>query len=165
LKGQKVDLVLTKFPDKKFSGKVTNIATEKAGFLTSEVIVTIDEAPKELPSGMISIADIVLSNGERVSNIEIKAESEREYFVKVIKDTGVKSEKSQDDGKIAKIRNFFSWKSNAKTDEPQEEEKVIKVGERTQSSIEILEGLKEGDKVMIIPIGGEEKNKKKENQG
>jgi HlyD family secretion protein len=168
LKGQKVDLVLTKFPDKKFNGKVTNIATEKAGFLTSEVTVTIDEAPKELPSGMTSIADIVLSNGERISNIEIKAESEREYFVKVIKDTGVKSEKSPNDGKIAKIRNFFSWKSNAKTDEPQEEEKVIKIGERTQSSIEILEGLKEGDKVMIIPIGGEDKNKKKEkkeNQG
>jgi len=159
LKGQKVDVVLTKFPDKKFAGKVTHIADAKPGFSTSEITITMEGAPNELQKGTTSTADIVLSNGEKISNLEAKIESEREYFVKVVKNNNTNSEKNQDNGKKFKKINFFSRNKNSKSDELQEEERIIKVGERTQSSIEILEGLEEGEKVRIIPIGTKEKTK------
>ncbi len=37
---------------------------------------------------------------------------------------------------------------------------MIKLGERTQNSIEVLDGLKEGDRVKIVPIGAAVKEKK-----
>ena len=41
-----------------------------------------------------------------------------------------------------------------------EEDKMIEVGERTQNNIEILDGLKEGDKVRVVPVGEEEEKEK-----
>ena len=43
-----------------------------------------------------------------------------------------------------------------------EDDKMIEVGERTQNNIEILDGLKEGDKVIVIPVGAEEEEKEEE---
>jgi len=157
LKGQKVDVVLTKFPDKKFAGRVTHVADTKPGFSTSEITITMEGSPNELQKGTTSTADIVLSDGERISNLEAKIESEREYFVKVVKNNNTNSEKNQDNWKKFKKINFFN--RNKKSNELQDEERIIKVGERTQSSIEILEGLEEGEKVRIIPIGTEEEKK------
>lgn len=141
VKGQKADVVITRFPDKKFSGKFTDVAQQKSGFSTTEATITMDESPQELQIGTSPSADIILTNGEKISNVEAKIESEREYFVKIPKD-GATENKS-------------------KESEPQDEERTIKVGDRTSSSIEILDGLKEGDKVRVVPIGGE--MKKKEN--
>jgi multidrug efflux pump subunit AcrA (membrane-fusion protein) len=138
IRGQKVDITSNRFPDKKFSGKVTDIAPEKSGFLTTEVTITMDGSPKELQPETSPSADIILSNGERISNIEARISSEREYFVKIPNDN-VEEDKSG---------------------EPQDEERIIKVGDRTQSSIEILDGLKEGNKVKVVSIGEEKKEKK-----
>ena len=138
IRGQKVDITSNRFPDKKFSGKVTDIAPEKLGFSTTEVTITMDGSPKELQPETSPSADIILSNGERISNIEARISSEREYFVKIPKDN-VEEDKSG---------------------EPQDEERIIKVGDRTQSSIEILDGLKEGNKVKVVSIGEEKKEKK-----
>jgi multidrug efflux pump subunit AcrA (membrane-fusion protein) len=103
----------------------------------------MDETPKELQAGTSPSVDIIiLSNEERIANVEARIESVREYYVKIPKDTV----------------------TGSKPEESQDEEKVIKVGDRTQSSIEILDGLKEGDKVKIVPIGEEDK-KKKEKKG
>ena len=138
IRGQKVDITSNRFPDKKFSGKVTDIAPEKLGFSTTEVTITMDGSPKELQPETSPSADIILSNGERISNIEARISSEREYFVKIPKD-------------------------NVEEDKPgesQDEERIIKVGDRTQSSIEILDGLKEGNKVKVVSIGEEKKEKK-----
>ncbi|MGB9596788.1 MAG: hypothetical protein ACPL7B_10950, partial [Candidatus Poribacteria bacterium] len=146
----------TKFPDKKFAGNVTQISDTKAGFSTSEIIITIEGSPNELQKGTTSTADIVLSNGDRISNLEAKIEGERVYFVKVVKNN---SDESQNNKKRANLLNFFSKNKGSENGELQDEERIIKVGDRTQSSIEILEGLKEGEKVRIIPIGTEEKTK------
>jgi len=144
LRGQKIDIVSNRFPDKKFSGRVTDIAPEKPGFSTCEVTITIDETPKELQPGTSPSTDIILPNDERISNVEarIGSEIEREYFVKIPKDIPERS----------------------KSEESDDEERVIKVGDRTQSSVEILDGLKEGNKVKVVPVGEEDKNKKKKKE-
>ncbi|MDQ1252034.1 MAG: HlyD family efflux transporter periplasmic adaptor subunit [Euryarchaeota archaeon] len=158
IKGQKVDIAGNRFAEKKFGGKVTDIAPEKPGFSTSEVTITMDETPKELQAGTSpSIDIIILSNNERIANVEARIESVREYYVRIPKDTAVGSE-------LPRPKTGF-LRAGSKPEESQDEEKVIKVGERTQSSIEILDGLKEGDKVKIVPIGEEDKNKKKEKKG
>jgi len=134
LSGQKIDLTLASYPDLKFAGKVTDIAPARPGFSTSEVTIIMDGSPKELQPDTSRTANIKLSDGTEIPNVEARIESEKEYFVKFIKEGEAGSE---------------------------EESKMIEVGERTQNNIEILEGLKEGDKVRVVPPGEEEEEKKK----
>jgi len=133
LSGQKIDLTLASYPDLKFAGKVTDIAPARPGFSTSEVTIIMDGSPKELQPDTSRTANIKLSDGTEIPNVEVRIGSEKEYFVKFIKEGEAGSE---------------------------EEGKMIEVGERTQNNIEILEGLKEGDKVRVVPPGEEEEEKK-----
>jgi len=144
LRDKKVDIVLKNFPDKKFPGKVANISPEKTGLMSSEVTIIMEGSPKELQVGITTTADIVLSENDRIPNIEAKIESEKGHYVQLVKDESTKPK-----GKRGDI--------------VETEERMVKVGERTQNSIEILDGLKEGDKVKIIPIG--EIKEKKNNRG
>lgn len=134
LSGQKIDLTLASYPDLKFAGKVIDIAPARPGFSTSEVTIIMDGSPKELQPDTSRTANIKLSDGTEIPNVEARIGSEKEYFVKFVKE-----------GEVG----------------PEEENKMIKVGERTQNNIEILEGLKEGDKVRVVPPGEEEEEKKK----
>ena len=140
LKDQKIELTLSNHPDKKFSGKVIEIKPPRLGFSTSEAIIIMDGTPKELQPGTNRSATIILPDGSNIPNIEARIESEKGYFVKLVKDDAVENsnEKNKQD---KNVRN--------------EEERMIKVGDRTQNNIEILEGLKEGDKVRVVPIGEE----------
>lgn len=158
IKDQKVDVVMTRLPDKKFSGKVTGISPMRSGFSTREVTITMDGSPPELQVGANPSANITASSGEKIQNVEARIDSEREYFVKVVKDEAKgEDEKSE----VTGIKRFLPWKkSSNKEPEIQDEERIIKVGDRTSSSIEILGGLNEGDKIRIVPIGGGEPNKK-----
>ena len=138
LRNKEVKIVINDYPDKEFAGEVAHIALAKPGFSTSEVTIILKGSPKELQPGTSRTADIVVSDGKRVPNVEARIESEKKYYAMLVKtETG----------------------SNPKAKvERKEEEKRIKVGERTQSNIEILDGLKEGDKVRVVPVGtGEEK--------
>ncbi|HGJ66479.1 TPA: HlyD family efflux transporter periplasmic adaptor subunit, partial [bacterium] len=155
IKGQKVDVVINRFPDKKFAGRVTNVLPPKLGFSTSEITITMDESPQELQIGTNPSADITTLDGTKIQNLEARIESEREYFVKIAKDV-IEEDKSK-----KSIWSRLSRKNKEKPEEKavQDEEKIIKVGDRTSSSIEILDGLKEGDKVRIVPIGGEMRKK------
>lgn len=134
LLGQKIDLTLASYPDLKFAGKVIDIAPARPGFSTSEVTIIMDGSPKELQPDTSRTANIKLSDGTEIPNVEARIGSEKEYFVKFIKEGEAGSE---------------------------EEDKMIEVGERTQNNIEIFEGLKEGDKVRVVPPGEEEEEKKK----
>ncbi len=163
IKDQKVDVVITRLPDKKFSGKVTNIAPVRSGFSTREVTITMDGSPRELQIGTNPSADIIASSGEKIQNVEARIDSKREYFVKV-----VKGEAKEEDEKpeVSGIKRFLPGKNSSdKEPQIQDEERMIKVGDRTSSSIEILEGLNEGDKIRIVPIGGGDEPKKKGNNG
>lgn len=134
LLGQKIDLTLASYPDLKFAGKVIDIAPARPGSSFSEVTIIMDGSPKELQPDTNRTANIKLSDGTEISNIEARIASEKEYFVKFVKE-----------GEAG----------------PEEENRMIEVGERTQNNIEILEGLKEGDKVRVVPPGEEEEEKKR----
>ncbi len=146
LKGQDVKVVLSSYPDKEFDGKVTEIAPARPGFSTSEITIIMKGSPKELQPETSRTADLIISDDERIPNIEARIDSETEYFVKLIK---------------AETAETINKKSKDKK-ERNEEDKMIEVGERTQNNIEILKNLKEGDRVRVVPVG-EEDDKKKEN--
>lgn len=147
LRDKKVDIVLKNFPDKKFPGKVASISSEKTGLMSSEVTIIMEGSPKELQSGITTTADIIISENDKIPNIEARIDSEKGYYVQLVKEESTKTEGK----KLFIIRR-------KKENIIETEDKMIKVGERTQNSIEILDGLKEGDKVKIVPLG-EEKGK------
>lgn len=146
LRDQEVKIAMSSHPDKKFDGKVTEIAPAKPGFSTSEVTIIMKGSPKELQPGTSRTADIIISDDEGIPDVQIRIESEKKYYVKLIK------EEAGADTEEAKAEEKDKEKKK-------EEEKMIKVGERTQSNIEILEGLAEGDKVKVVPVGGEKEKK------
>jgi len=142
LKDQNVEIALNNYPDKKFAGKVAEIATARPGFSTCEVTIVMKGSPKELQPKTSRTADIIISDKDKISNIEARIDTEMEYFVKLVK----KETAEVTENKDKKERN--------------EEDRMIEVGERTQNSIEILGGLKEGDKLRVVPVGEEEEKGK-----
>ena len=146
LKDQKIEIAISNYPDKTFGGKVVEIAPAKPGFSTSEVTIIMDGSPKELQTGTSRTANIVISDNEEIPNIQIRIDSEKKYYVKLIE------KEAEEDAKNP---------GEKEKKEEKEEEKMIKAGERTENNIEILDGLKEGDKVKVVPVGreGEEKGK------
>jgi HlyD family secretion protein len=146
LRDRDVKLAISNQPDKKFDGKVTEIASARPGFSSSEVTIIMKGSPKELQPDTSRTADIVISDDEKIPNVQIRIESEKKYYVKLVKEEAAQAA----NGKKSKEKN-----------QKKEEEKMVKVGERTQNNIKILDGLKEGDKVRVIPVG---EGKKKEDK-
>jgi len=144
LKGKTVKLIINDDADKKFDGNVAEIAPPRSGFSTSEVTIIMKGTPKELRPETSRTASLELSKDQSIPNIEARIESEKEYFVKIHKDEVISSPETSDKNKKKK----------------NEEERMIKTGGRNQNSIEILGGLKAGDKVRVIPIGEEMRKKK-----
>jgi multidrug resistance efflux pump len=148
LRDQEVKIAISNYPDKTFDGKVTEIAPARPGFTTSEVTIIMKGSPKELQTGTSRTADIIISDDEKISNAQTRIETEKKYYVKLIK---------EETGEVTENPGDKEKKKDKGKEEKTEEEKMVKVGERTQSNIEILDGLKEGDKVKVVPVGGEKK--------
>lgn len=105
-----------------FDGQVSNISpSETRGNLE----ILFDEPPKGLRPGPTEIV-IVISDNNRLANIEAEIRSERQHFVKL--DTGEPSKKK--DGE-----------KGVKTH--------IKVGKRNKTHFEVVQGLKDGDRVFV----------------
>ena len=83
-----------------------------------------DEPPKGMRPGPTEIA-IIISENNRISDIEAEIKSERQHFVKL--DTGEPSKKDGEKGVKTHIR----------------------VGKRNKTHFEVLHGLKEGDRVFV----------------
>lgn len=152
IRGQEVKIALNNYPDRKFDGRVAEIAPTRSGFSTSEVTIIMKGSPKELQPETSRTANLIVADGgEEIPNIEARIDSETEYFVKLIKQAKAEApqdgEREKKKGKNGKERN--------------EEDKMIEVGERTQNNIEILDGLKESDKIRVVPVGEEDKEGKK----
>ena len=148
LRDQEVKIAMSNDPDKKFDGKVTEIAPARPGFTTSEVTIIMKGSPKELQTGTSRTADIIISDNEKIPNVQVRIETEKKYYVKLVK---------EETGQVTENPGEKEKKKDKGEEEKKEEEKIVKVGERTQSNIEILDGLKEGDKVKVVPVGGEKK--------
>lgn len=125
-KGQKVDIRLDAFSDRKLSGTVSKVAGMAASSYSSvqnyETIVVIDELPKELAikPGMTAEVDILVGAYEDVISVPVGAITEHfeRSYVYVI-----------DDG--------------------ESERRSVEIGRSTHSYVEIEEGLEEGDLVAL----------------
>ena len=109
-------------------------------------------SPKELQPETTRTADLIISDDEKITNIEARIDSETEYFVKLIKKEA--SETTESKNENGKDKDKKSQKKDKK--KRNEDDKMIEVGERTQNNIEILGGLKEGDRVRVVPVGEED---------
>lgn len=120
-----------------FGGQVSKIEpSERRGNLE----ILFDEPPKGMRPGPTEIV-IVLSENNRLSNIEAEIRSERKHFVKL--DTGEPSKKK-------------NGEKGVKTH--------IRVGKRNKTHFEVIHGLKEGDRVFVpsmMELTKGEKNKDK----
>ena len=120
-----------------FGGQVSKIEpSERRGNLE----ILFDEPPKGMRPGPTEIV-IVLSENNRLSNIEAEIKSERQHFVKL--DTGEPSKKK-------------NGEKGVKTH--------IRVGKRNKTHFEVIHGLKEGDRVFVpsmMELTKGEKNKDK----
>ena len=120
-----------------FGGQVSKIApSESRGNLE----ILFDEPPKGMRPGPTEIA-IVISENNRLSNIEAEIRSQRQHFVKL------------DTGEPSKMKN---GEKGVKTH--------IRVGRRNKTHFEIVHGLKEGDRVFVpsmMELTKDEKNKDK----
>ena len=119
-----------------FDGQVSKITpSETRGNLE----ILFDEPPKGMRQGPTEIV-IVISESNRLSNIEAEIRSERQHFVKL--DTGEPSKKNGEKGVKTHIR----------------------VGKRNKTHFEVVHGLKEGDRVFVpsmMELTKGEKNKDK----
>lgn len=120
-----------------FDGQVSKISpSETRGNLE----ILFDEPPKGMRPGPTEIV-IVISENNRLANIEAEIRSERQHFVKL--DTGEPSKKKNGEKGV---------KSH------------ITVGKRNKTHFEVLHGLKEGDRVFVptmMELTKGEKNKDK----
>ena len=125
--GQRARITTETFRDKVFEGHVTQISpigVEKDNVTTFEVEVSIDNAAKELKANMTSNAEIILEelpNSLLVPESAIVYDPQRRAFVDVA-----------DPAERAGRRRV-----------------PIKVGVGNGTRIQVLEGLKEGDKIVI----------------
>jgi len=127
--GQSAKITTESFPDKVFEGRVTQISpigVEKDNVTTFEVEVSIDNASKELKANMTANAEIILEelpNSLLVAEAAIVYDAQRRAFVDIV-----------DAAERTGRRRI-----------------PIKVGVGNGTRIQVLEGLKEGDKV--VPPG------------
>jgi HlyD family secretion protein len=127
--GQRVRTTTETFRDRVFEGRVTQISpigVEKDNVTTFEVEVSIDNASKELKANMTANAEIILEelpNSLLVAEAAIVYDAQRRAFVDIV-----------DAAERTGRRRI-----------------PIKVGVGNGTRIQVLEGLKEGDKV--VPPG------------
>lgn len=125
--GQRARIATETFRDRAFEGRVTQISpigVEKDNVTTFEVEVSIDNASKELKANMTANAEIVLEelpNSLLLAEGAVVYDAQRRAFVDIV-DAG----------------------------EPTGRRRIpVKVGVGNGTRIQILEGLKEGDKVVL----------------
>lgn len=125
-KGQKVDIRLDAFSDRKLSGTVSKVAGMAASSYSSvqnyETIIVIDELPAELAikPGMTAEVDILVGTYEDVLTVPVGA-----------------------------ITEHFEQSYVYVADGTRSERRVVEVGRSTHSFVEIEEGLAEGERVAL----------------
>ena len=124
--GQETDITLDALPDKEVKGKVTFISqagTVRAGVVSYETTITLENPDEELRDGMSATADIIVESHEDVllmPNRDIQG-SLGNYWVEVA--VGEQIEKRQ-----------------------------VTLGLSDGTNTEVLSGLEEGEKVVLPPV-------------
>ncbi|WP_242225157.1 efflux RND transporter periplasmic adaptor subunit [Bacillus cereus group sp. BfR-BA-01380] len=127
--GQSVTLKVNSFPDTSYTGKVTDVAKEGTvsnGVSSFNVTIHIDD-PKDLKIGMTTEASILTDSKDNVLYVPVEAVHTR------------------GDQKFVLVQSSAA-SSNGKTNM---QRKVVKTGIHNEDSVEITEGLQEGEHVQL----------------
>jgi len=149
--GQKAEIQVDALPDRTLNGVVTEIANSAntSGNGTTEqktefaVKIMVTDPPKELRPGMTASAEVITKTEDKALSVPIQS-----VAVRTVDQLAMKGEKRQDAEKRYKAdKNGFAeivfcvegGKAMAKQ---------VKTGIQSESLIQILDGLKEGDEVV-----------------
>jgi membrane fusion protein (multidrug efflux system) len=171
--GQKAEVFVDAYPNKSFAGTVDRIAPIIEGRSRTETIkVEIDNKEGILKPGMFSRA--LIATYEKKEALVIPSsglkKKEADYFVYVIHKEEPKKELKEEKPKEEKPRKLFGLFARKKKEEPKPavkdkeaefgaiEARKVKLGYLTQDLVEIAEGLKE-EETIVIEIQEEFKDK------
>lgn len=139
--GQKASITIDSFPEEKISSRVKHIAFEAVtenSVTTYEILIEPEQRPDFLRSGMSATVDFVLLEREKTLMVPENAVYENK-----------KGEK-------------FVLKLNPSSKSKKKMDKVfVKTGYAHESSVEIIEGLQEGDEIVIKEKKKSKKDKEK----
>jgi HlyD family secretion protein len=146
-KGQNAIVKVDALPYEEFTGKITKIApmaTTVNNAIVFPVEISLDKPGSMLKPGMTGNISIIGETRENVLIIPIRAvftDDKNQDIVYLYKDTAVKATARKDDTKL-----------------PQAPAKPIatpvKLGSNDLQMVEVVEGLKEGDKISLTEPGG-----------
>jgi HlyD family secretion protein len=137
--GQEAILTFDAFPELEITGKVIEISTvgtEEQGVVSYDVKVSLEKEVAEIKAGMTVNAKIFAEKKENallVPNSAIKSDSEGQY-VEIVKDYNL--EKKDLLRPVDIPQNFI-------------EKRYIKAGNSNEEFTEVLEGLKEGEVIIV----------------
>ncbi|RLE03261.1 MAG: efflux RND transporter periplasmic adaptor subunit [Candidatus Aminicenantes bacterium] len=140
--GQPAEIKVDALPEKTLKGHVTEIGSSALQKLTSseeskdfKVVITLDDPPPELKPGLSATADIITAEKKGVLAVPISA-----IVIKEEPATGEKSQPTKQEGV------FLVGADNRVKFTP------VKKGIMGEMKIEIKEGLKEGDLIVVGPF-------------
>lgn len=159
--GQPVNIVVNAFPDKTYTGKVTDIAKEGSvsnGVSTFDVTVHLTSS-KGLKAGMTTTADIITDQKNNVLYVPVEAvhKMRNETFVlvkdqsTVIGQTAGNNQNNNNKNQQGKQKSQYSGRSNL-ANGASAKRVTVTTGIHNDSYIEITSGLTEGQVVELPPI-------------
>lgn len=153
---QQAKLTFDAMDDLKIEGEVIevdNVGTVSQGVVTYNVKIGFDTKDERVKSGMSVNAEIVTETKENillVPNSAVKSLGEK-YYV----------EMPGENNNSNSTGNVRTAKSNSEVNAPRQQ--PIKIGLANDSFTEILEGLKEGDKIIVKTLNSTNQQTKKTN--
>jgi HlyD family secretion protein len=151
--GQTAILTFDAFPDLKVKGKIIEISTvgkEEQGVVSYDIKISLEEENKEIKPGMSVNSEIIVDRKENVllvPNSSIKSDGMGKY-VEVIKNYEIKKRNSFNP--VAISQNLI-------------EKRYIKTGISNDEFNEILEGLNEGEVIIIRTLNQTAQSRQKTN--
>lgn len=162
--GMEASITVGAFPDKVFKGtvvKVANEGTSQNGVTTYPVTVVVSN-PEQLLGGMNVNAEIIIQQKQNVLTVPVSAVQKvrNQNFVLVPKKSGSQNETSQQRPGNARRADGNPVNPAQRTERPSRpsgvrtygsdiEMKQVQVGIADETNIEIIEGLNEGDIVLV----------------
>jgi HlyD family secretion protein len=133
--GQVTQITLDALPDETISGRVTNVSpvatTSQQGTTSYKITVTLDPSDAPIRSGMSAAVQIVTSQKDDIILVPrraVQAEGGTSYVLIPTQD------------------------EPTTPDQPASERRTVTIGLRNNESVEIVTGLKRGDKVLVQDV-------------